>query len=202
MKALDSLGEKLISERAQAGEKEAFAEIYDFYVVKIFRFIYLKTNSKETAEDLTSEVFLKSWKYIKDGRENNRNEVKLDKISSFLYKIARNLVIDFYRKKQALTFEINKEISETVKDQSQDILAEISAKQEVEEMMKVLKQLKDEYQEVILLRYVEELSMREMVEITGKTEGALRVLLHRAVKSLEKALKSGRNVGNKGTYTI
>jgi len=62
MKALkNDFEEKLILKKALAGEKEAFSEIYDFYVVRIFRFVYLKTSSKETAEDLASEVFLKYW---------------------------------------------------------------------------------------------------------------------------------------------
>jgi len=196
MEGLDDLEEKLILERAQKGDKEAFAEIYDFYVVKIFRFIYLKTNSKETAEDLTSEVFLKSWKYI---RESGRKKVRIDKIGSFLYKVARNTIIDFYRKRQnsVVEVEIDEERDGKIEDDRQDILAQINAKQEVEELMKALGQLKDEYQEVIILRYVEGLSTSQVAEITGKNEGALRVLLHRAVKSLEKVMKLRRKMREK-----
>ncbi|MCK4525285.1 MAG: RNA polymerase sigma factor, partial [Candidatus Andersenbacteria bacterium] len=101
MKELENLEEKLILKRALNGEREAFAEIYDFYVVRIFRFVYLKTSSKETAEDLTSDTFLKCWRYIKQKNEAGKKEiVKNNKISSFLYKIARNLIIDHYRKKK------------------------------------------------------------------------------------------------------
>ena len=189
MKALDNLEEKLILRRAEKGDKEAFAEIYDFYVVRIFRFVYLKTSSKETAEDLTSEVFLKCWKHIKTRVEKNEEEIiQESRLGSFLYKIARNLVIDFYRKKQIPTIEIDDKLKNKIKDQKQDILSEISAKQELEKLKVALSKLKDEYREIIILRHVEDLSTKEIAEITGRTDSSVRVLLHRAVKALEKAM--------------
>ncbi|MCK4891219.1 MAG: RNA polymerase sigma factor [Candidatus Pacebacteria bacterium] len=194
MKELENLEEKLILKRALNGEREAFAEIYDFYVVRIFRFVYLKTSSKETAEDLTSDTFLKCWRYIKQKNEAGKKEiVKNNKISSFLYKIARNLIIDHYRKKKDLIIEISEEEKGAIIDHKQDILAEINKKQEIEELRKSLSRLKDDYQEILILRHVEDLSMQEIAEITGKKEGAIRVQLHRAVKALEKVMRS-RNV--------
>ena len=191
MKELEHLEEKLILKRALNGEKEAFAEIYDFYVVRIFRFVYLKTSSRETAEDLTSDTFLKCWKYIKEKSESGKKEiVKNNKISSFLYKIARNLIIDHYRKKKDLIIEIGEEEKETIVDHKQDILAELTKKQEIEELRSSLNCLKDDYQEILILRYVEDLPMPEIAEITGKKEGAIRVQLHRAVKALEKVMRS------------
>ena len=190
MKELENLEEKLILKRALNGEREAFAEIYDFYVVRIFRFVYLKTSSKETAEDLTSDTFLKCWRYIKQKNEAGKKEiVKNNKISSFLYKIARNLIIDHYRKKKDLIIEISEEEKGAIIDHKQDILAEINKKQEIEELRKSLSRLKDDYQEILILRHVEDLSMQEIAEITGKKEGAIRVQLHRAVKALEKVMR-------------
>ena len=157
MKTLSDFEEKLILRKALSGEKEAFSEIYDFYVVRIFRFIYLKTSSRETAEDLVAEVFLRYWKRIKKGMgdESLSETIANDKIGSFLYKIARNLIIDFYRKKEILTVEIDNDIKDKIQDQKQDILAYISAKQEVEETMKALRKIKGEYREIIILRHVE-----------------------------------------------
>ena len=191
MKELENLEEKLILKRALNGEKEAFAEIYDFYVVRIFRFVYLKTSSKETAEDITSDTFLRCWKYIKEKSESGKKEIiKNNKIGSFLYRIARNLIIDHYRRKKNMTVEITEEEQETIVDHKQDILAEISKKQEIEELREALGHLKDDYQEILILRYVEDLSMKEIAEITEKKEGAIRVQLHRATKTLEKVMKS------------
>ena len=190
MKTLNSLEEKLILKKAQKGDKGAFAQVYDFYVVRIFRFIYLKTSSKETAEDLTSEVFLKCWKYVKKRKENDEEEIiKEDKLGSFLYKIARNLIIDFYKKKQVPTVEIDENSKNEIIDKKQDILAKVSAKQEIEGLMKALSKLRGEYREIIILRHVEDLSIKEMAEITGKTSGSVRVQLHRGVKALEKTMK-------------
>ena len=171
------------------GDRKAFAEVYDFYVVRIFRFIYLKTNSKETAEDLTSEVFLRCWAYVKKRKEGSEKEiVEGNKLGSFLYKVARNLIIDFYKKKQLPTVEIDENLKDKIKDKKQDILAEVSAKQEIKELMEALSKLKGEYREIIILRHVEDLSIKEIAEITGKTSGSVRVQLHRGVKALEKAM--------------
>jgi RNA polymerase sigma-70 factor, ECF subfamily len=189
MKELENFEENLILKRAEEGEREAFAEIYDFYVVKIFRFIYLKTSSKETAEDLTSETFMKYWKYIKEKRKSEEKKIIDNKIGSFIYKIARNLIIDYYRKKNFTTIEISEEEKEAIIDHKQDILAQLTRKQEIEELRKALGQLKDEYQEIIILRHVEDLSITEIAEITGKKKGAIRVQLYRAVKMLEKVMR-------------
>jgi len=191
MKTLNNFKEKLILKRALAGKEEAFSEIYDFYVIRIFRFIYLKTSSKETAEDLVSEVFLRYWKRIKKGMkdENLSRTIADDKIGSFLYKISRNLIIDFYRKKKIIAVEIDSELKDRIQDQKQDILAYINAKQEVEEMMKALSKLKDEHREIIILRHIEGLSLKEIAEITGKSGVSVRVQLHRAVKALKSVVK-------------
>ena len=180
----------MILKRALSGKEEAFSEIYDFYVIRIFRFIYLKTSSKETAEDLASEVFLRYWKRIKKGMKDKSlsETVVNDKIGSFLYKIARNLIIDFYRKKKILTVEIDSDIKNKIRDQKQDILAYINAKQEVEEIMDALGKIKGEYREIIILRYIEDLSLAEIAEITGKSSGSLRVLSHRAIKALKSVM--------------
>ena len=171
MKTLENLEEKLILKKAQRGDREAFAEVYDFYVVKIFRFIYLKTSSKETAEDLTSEVFLKCWKHIGVRKEKGEKEiVKGNRLGSFLYKIARNLVIDFYKKKQVPTVEIDKVLENKIEDKKQDVLAEVTTKQEIEELTKALSKVKDGYREIIILRHVEDLSIKEIVILVRNVE--------------------------------
>ena len=70
--------------------KETFSQIYDQWIEKIFRFVFLKVNSEEVAQDLTSETFTRCWECFKNGD-------KIDNPSAFLYQIARNLVVDFYR---------------------------------------------------------------------------------------------------------
>lgn len=197
MKTFTGLEEKLLMKRVVSGEKDAFAEVYDFYVVKIFRFVYLKTNSKEVAEDITSEVFMKCWKHIKALQEKLKEEVsEFETIGPLLYTIARNTVIDYYRKKHEDNIGISDEMKEKIADKRQNISEKLIIRQEVEHIINVIKELRDEYQEVLLLKFVEDLPNGEISKITGKSEGSTRVLIHRALKSLEKALKAQENIRN------
>jgi RNA polymerase sigma-70 factor (ECF subfamily) len=176
-------GEKTILERAQRGDAEAFGEIYDSYVPRIFRFAFLKIGSRENAEDLTSETFLRFWTYIR------KEEIESDTAEPILYRIARNLIIDFYRKKEIAVQEIDDEVANCLKDERSDFAKELMEREEIREMMEMLKEIKDEYQEIIILRYVEGFSPEEIANITGKSKGSVRVLSHRALKSLEKVMK-------------
>ncbi|MFZ2970479.1 MAG: RNA polymerase sigma factor [Minisyncoccia bacterium] len=197
MSALNGLEEKLLMKRVLAGEKEAFAEVYDFYVVKIFRFVYLKTNSKEVAEDITSEVFMKCWRHIKALQEKLKEGISdAETIGPLLYTIARNTVIDYYRKKNEDHVGISDEMKEKIADKRQNVTEKLIIKQEVEFLIGVIKELRDEYQEVLLLKFVEDLPNGEISQITGKSEGSTRVLIHRALKSLEKALNTKENIRN------
>jgi RNA polymerase sigma-70 factor (ECF subfamily) len=180
-------GEKTILERAQRGDADAFEKIYDFYVDKIFRFIFLKTGSKENAEDMASETFLRFWNFVR------KEKINRDSAEPILYKIARNLIIDYYRKKEIITLEIDEVIANRITDDQQNYIERMINREEVQEMMETLKELKDEYQEIIILRFVEDMDLDEIAEITGKTNGSVRVLSHRALKSLEKVMKMKEN---------
>lgn len=176
-------------ERAQKGDVEAFEKIYDFYVPKIFRFVFLKIGEKELAEDITSETFIKFWKYIQG------NVLHKESAEPILYKIARNMVIDFYRKKEIITESLDAEKIEVISDKSMNYLERMINREEIEEMMQSLRQIRDEYQEIIILRFVEDLTIQEISQITGKSEGSVRVLSHRALKALENVMRfrsSGR----------
>ena len=178
-----------------AKDPDAFGELYNIYVDQIFRFIYFKVSRKEEAEDLTAEVFLKTWQYI-----NEEKAKKIDNLKAFLYQTARNSVIDFYRKKnptENLFIEQKNENDEMeenwsrneIVDSKKNPLEEMQLNSDVEEVKKALQKLKEEYREAILLKFVEEMSISEIANILGKKEGAVRVLLHRAVQALREAVK-------------
>lgn len=170
-------------ERAHKGDTDAFSQVYDFYAPKIFRFVFLKIGNRENAEDLTSETFMRFWIYIQ------KEKITKDSAESIIYRISRNLIIDFYRKKEVATTEIDEIIANKIFDENQDFIEKMINKEEIREMMEAIKELKDEYQEVIILKFVEELEIEEIAEITGKSKGSVRVISHRALKSLEKILK-------------
>ena len=159
-------------------DPEAFAQLYDFYVEPIYRFVYFKLSNREDAEDITSEVFLKTWNYL------TASETHVNSFRHLIYKIARNRIIDVYRER-ANRMECP---IETIQNTAitADLRKNIEIKDEGERLLLVMKKLKSEYQEVIHLKYVEGLSAGDIAEILEKRYINVRVLLHRAVKKLKE----------------
>ncbi|MEK7114592.1 MAG: sigma-70 family RNA polymerase sigma factor [Patescibacteria group bacterium] len=174
-------GEKQLIEQAIRGEASAFGLLYDRYQPQIYRFIYLKVSHREEAEDLTHQVFLKSWQTI------SGYEFQGFPFSSWLYRIARNQVIDYYRvKKNNLNLE---EISESkIDDSSIGIIAILDDNSDVKKIKEAIKQLSPGHQDVIILRFIEELSLKETASALKKTEIAVKLLQHRAIKNIKKIL--------------
>jgi len=174
--------EKILFLRVKNKDHEAYGQFYDLYIDKIYRFIFFKVNSAEDAKDLTSEVFLRTWQYIKEDK-------KIKNLNAFVYMVARNCVIDFYRSRSRK--EENEEfVSEShfnIADK-QLIAEQLGEDLEISEVLKALNELKDEYREVIILHYLNELSAKEIAQILEKTPGAVRVLVFRALKALKEAI--------------
>lgn len=167
-------------------DANAYAELYDKYVSGIYRFISFKVNSADEAQDLTSEVFLRSWHYLLESRD-------VVSFSSLIYRIARNLVIDHYRaRKSTISLDEQREldIDETMSptDQGEQIRL-IDAELEANAVIDAMKQMKEEYRDILMLKYIEELSTSEIAEIIGKTQISVRVLLHRATNTLKSILE-------------
>ncbi|MEA2088277.1 MAG: RNA polymerase sigma factor [Patescibacteria group bacterium] len=179
---MEKIKEKILLTKVRAGDKEAFGQLYDLYVERIYRFIYFKVSRASDAEDLSSEVFLRSWKYISDGAE-------VKNFKAFLYRISRNVIIDFYRKNYG-KYTLNIEDEAIVDNlRANNLIEKIDINIQIKEVMKALDKLKEEYRESILLRFVEDYSISEIAEIMNRSNGAVRVLLHRAIESLKKKLR-------------
>ncbi len=157
--------------------RKKFSKLYDENVDKIYRFIYLKVSSPEVAQDITSQVFMKGWKSFSEDIKNPR---------AFLYQIARNSIVDFYRKRDRAQFVSVDDVQVT--DPTPGPEEEASLGSDVEFVKKNLKKLKAEYQDMILWRYVDDLSIKEISKIVNKKPGAVRVSLHRAVQSLKNEI--------------
>lgn len=176
------LNEQVLLYKIRKGDTESFAQIFDFYNEKIYRFVYLKVATAQDAEDLTSETFLKVWQYVKEGK-------KVGSLQAFIYQVARNLVIDFYRKKGAPVESIDDE-EITIADRSDLSLEEkMTLKADMAKIEEALRKLKDAYREVIVLHYLNELSLVEVARVIEKSQGATRVLLHRGMKALKSVLE-------------
>ncbi len=165
-------------------DREAFIEAYDLYVDQIYRFIYFKVSSSDEAHDLTSAVFLKTWNYIQTNSLKDVNTLR-----ALIYKIARTSVIDHYRKNYQVDSIDDKERKIDIPDSRQDILRQVEISSDLEIIEKKLRELKYEYREVIILRFIDELTIKEIAEIVDKTKTNTRVLLHRATKSLKELMK-------------
>lgn len=172
------LGKKILFLRVKNKDKEAFGKFYDLYVTRIYRFIFFKVNSTTDAQDLTSEVFLKLWQYIKEDKE-------IENLNSLTYMIARNAVIDFYRHKSRKDESIEGAGLETIINEKDDLFERQAINSDLMHVLEGLGGLKDEYREVIVLRYLDELSIDEIAQILDKSAGSVRVLLHRATKTLK-----------------
>ena len=183
---LDGIKEKYYVLQVQfRKDPDAFARLYDLYIERIFRFVRFKVSSQEEAEDISSDVFLKAWKFIKE------SDVKIGNFKAFVYKIARNCVIDFYRNKSRAFERLpdDQEQLEMIRDQK-NLQEEVANKIEVAAIEKHLGKLKEEYREVIVLKHVEGFSFSEIAGILEKKSGAVRVLLHRAMKALKDIIDS------------
>jgi RNA polymerase sigma-70 factor (ECF subfamily) len=178
-------GDKKLIKDAIMGEAEAFGLLYDRYQPQIYRFIYLKVSHREEAEDLTHQVFLKSWENIAEYESSNFP------FSSWLYRIARNQTIDYYRTKKS-HLSLEKEGGLEIENDERP-LAELSDDlMDLEKIRKAIGYLSDDQQNVIILRFIEDLSPKETADIMGKTEGSVKLLQHRAIKKLKELTQNER----------
>lgn len=165
-------------------DPETFGKVYDEYINRIYRFIYFKVSREEEAQDLASETFLRAWQYIQEGKE-------IKQLGAFLYSIARNLVIDHYRKKVLMVNAEDADAAGSLTDGGAGQL-KIEGAQEYGALLSAMSKLKDEYKEMVQLRYIDELSVGEIAEVLGKNKGAVRVTLHRASKTLREVLNQNK----------
>jgi RNA polymerase sigma-70 factor, ECF subfamily len=155
---------------------EIFLNIYNEHVDGVFRFCFYKTSDRDTALDITQEVFSKIWEYMKKGG-------KLDNVKAFVYSTANRKIIDWYRtKKVSISLDSLSEAGFEFKGESRDHAVKLDG----EKALLLLKDMDDIYREVLLLRFVEELSVREIAEVLGETENNISVRIHRGMEKLRK----------------
>lgn len=181
--------DKKALDRIKKHDKEAFTEAYDANVSDIYRFVYFKIGKEEEAKDLTSAIFLKTWNHIQN---NTLEDAKT--LRALLYKVARNTIIDHYRDKSAhhKTLSLDDEanpieiVAETNHEEKLDKEADL------ELVRRELPNLKEEYREIIIMRFINDLTLEEIADITQKSRGNIRVLLHRALTALKELIEARR----------
>ncbi len=174
--------EDILIEGASKGSQSDFAKLYDAYIEQIYRFAYFKLSNKKDAEDLAHDVFLTAW-------QNMPNFISMGHpFSSWLYKITKNKIIDRWRgKKNNISTETMKENGQEI-EFSSNLVEKLNTDMTSEVAISAVKKLDHIKQEVMFLKYVSEMDTKEIAKVIGKTEGATRVILHRAIQEVKTNL--------------
>ncbi len=177
-----------LAKKAKGGDQQAFGEIYDLYAQKIYKFICYKVKTRES-EDILQEVFIKAWNGMANLKLENLN------FNAWLYRIASNTINDyfrkFYRTEQTVELDENASIYN-----SADVPANRLALQgDVEMVKRALKALPSQYQQVLELRFIQDFTLQETANILNKSNLAVRLLQHRALKNLRANLDKKYDYG-------
>jgi len=162
---------------AQQGDLDAFSELYERYFSVIYRYIVTRVHDEPTAEDITEQVFLNVFRKIRAYKDRG------NLFSTYLYRIARNAIIDYYRKRDESA--VLKEIH-TGSGEPREMDQYIVRSEQLNLLHQALETLPDDYQEVIRLRILMELPTSTVARWMKRSPGAVRILLHRALKTLKE----------------
>jgi RNA polymerase sigma-70 factor (ECF subfamily) len=165
--------------------EKVFMESYEEFSDAIFRYALFQTSKREIAMDITQDTFIKTWEYLQKGTE-------VENIKAFLYRVAKNLIIDHRRKKKSSSLD---QILEAGVDftEEENVLEEkekdFEKAQDRERVLKAVEKIDERYKEILLMRYIEEMSIKEIGDILDKSQNHVSVMIHRGVEKLKKLLK-------------
>jgi len=168
--------------RAANGDTEAFGILYERYVGRIYNYIYYRTGNPSDAEDLTARVFYRASSHIQKYRNMGVP------FSAWLYRIAHNLVANWHRDNSRHP-EVPLEDNYHLAPREDPPEAALVHNQELETLLKVIRRLPDDRQQLLILKFVEHLSNAEVGQIMGRSEGAVKSLYHRTVLALRDELE-------------
>ena len=175
-------------QRSQQGDTQAFGDLYERYAARVFRYLYAHLDNRLDAEDLTEDVFLRVWKSLGGYQEQGVPFL------AFLFRVARNALIDHYRrsgKNQAETSIEDMQLSEP----GTGPVEAVAALLEHQQLRAMLTELREDYRTVLVLRFLSELTPEETAHAMGRSAGAVRVLQHRALAALRSMMESGAGEG-------
>lgn len=178
-----SLEENEVVTLACAGDNLAFGELYERYVTRIYNYFYYRTGSNEDSEDLTARVFMRALKHIEN--YDNRGVP----FSAWLYRIAHNLVANWHRdNSRRKIIPLDDYIVSSLPSDAPDILAE--SNEQKEELLDAVRNLPEDRQQLLYLKFVERLPNAEIGNIMDRTEGAIKSLYHRTLQALNEDLSN------------
>ena len=160
-------------------DQKAFDELYELYVPRIRRYLAFKLPTPADADEMTSEVFVRAWEYMQDAH--------VEHAGGLLYRIAKTTCANFYRTRSRRPSEVALEAAAEISDRGEEqMVQEVSTILSIETIEQLLPKLKDDYRDVIIMRYLDEMSVREVAEAMEKTEASVRMLIHRALQLMRE----------------
>ena len=167
---------------AKSGDKDAFGELYERYLDKIYNYVFYRTGNHHDAEDLTARVFFRAMAHIENYTERGVP------FQAWLYRIAHNLVANWHRDRgRRKVIPLDEYIASSLKSESPDHHAE--ANEEREALLKAIRTLPEERQQLLIMKFVEHRSNAEIGEVMERTEGAIKSLYHRTLIALRDELQ-------------
>ena len=176
---IDHLKEAQWLDRIQGGDDSAFTEVYQDYAPRIWRHVYYRTNDRETADDIMGETFLRTWAFVRVRAS------EIEHLRAFIYRVANNLVVDHYRSRSRAAIQMDEVLERTLRydagipESADEMLL-------AEAMRQALLQLQAEPRELLVMRFIDDLTIEEIAEALGKNRNAVYVSIHRAVKKLKE----------------
>ncbi len=167
----------------QNRDPETWAEVYEKYFPRVYRYIALRVSDKTEAEDLTGQVFLKALESVSSFKWRGVPA------SAWLFRIAHNCVIDYWRTSKA---KYNLPLDESLVGNDADPVSEAERNVDISQVVQAVGQLTQAQRDVIELRFAGGLSTAEVAKVLGKSQGAVKVLQHSALIALRRRLSSGR----------
>ncbi|MBC7226515.1 MAG: sigma-70 family RNA polymerase sigma factor [Thermoflexales bacterium] len=172
--------ERELVERAKR-DPEAFGLLYERYVAQIYRYLYYRTGNPQDAEDLTARTFYRALEHLPRYQERGLP------FTAWLYRIAHNIVVNWQRdRRRRPVIALDQVVTRTTGSDPQEILEE---EEERERLMRALRALAPDRQELLILKFVEGMSNAQIGAIMGRSEGAVKSLYHRTLLELKRNLE-------------
>ena len=172
---------KQLIEQAKKGDTEAFGKLYELYYTPVYRYAYLRTRSKQASEDIAQIVFLKMYSNIK------KFEHMKDSPLPFLFTIARNSIIDFFRKENHSMAEDDETLSKKIDERSQYDFSEEAENKNLAEL--AVNILDGEQKDAVILRFLTGMPNAEIATVLGKKEETVRQIQSRGIKKIREYFK-------------
>lgn len=174
--------EEHLIEKAKSGDKEAFGVLYKTYFPRIYRYCRANIYRDDLASDICQETFMKAWKALPTFSQRTSGTFQ-----AFIYKIARNSIIDLARKKKEFSLTFYEDI-----ETEDDLVEKMHRSDNIDTVKRALAKLSEKDRQILILRYFEDMSHKETAKIIGIREGALRVRTTRLLKKLKEIIQNDK----------